>query len=249
MSAKLWFIPCASGDYRLLPHPTDANASRLTMERPTAAEQVILGRYLRGLVAGGVLQRIPEIDATREVVVDLPIPLSDAGSRLLVTLAAGMEQDGERWTAIRSVAGAVSLVPATTGSAAESVAAAVAQPEVAAAVSYRAPLLGCPPPIPVNRRASEALRTFSTTRQWADWCRGGSMRAVGHATGATYQVYHRSMAAARGLGHVVVHEPSGAEVCAWDARVPAEEEVLALKLTIEHRESYIQRIAPWVALG
>ena len=40
------------------------------------------------------------------------------------------------------------------------------------------------------------------------------------------------------MGHALALA-SGGEVCAWDNRVPPEEEALGLKMAIEHREKWL----------
>ena len=111
-----------------------------------------------------------------------------------------------------------------------------------AAATVRQPRRGCPAPTRCNRRASEVLRVFSTERQHDTFTRQGFMRVIGNRTGQAYFVFHRDEAAQRGLAHSLVEARTGNEVCVWDDRVPAEEEALALKLAIEHREGWLMRL-------
>jgi hypothetical protein len=110
---------------------------------------------------------------------------------------------------------------------------------VVAAASVRPPRLGCPAPVETNRRASEVLRAFSTASQWREWQQHASMRVIGSHSGQAFRVHHRNSAVAKGLPHVLERLSDGKTICAWDDRVPAEEEALAMKFAVEHRETYL----------
>lgn len=109
-----------------------------------------------------------------------------------------------------------------------------------AAVTLGAPSRGCPPPTACERRASEVLACFSTGRQMQDWNQRGRMRVFGGATGRSYLLFHRDEAARLGRQHTLVEVSSGREVCVFDNRVPPAEEALAIKLGVEHRESWLR---------
>jgi hypothetical protein len=111
-----------------------------------------------------------------------------------------------------------------------------------AAATVREPRRGCPAPTRCNRRASEVLRVFSSQRQSEQFEREGFMRVIGNRTGSAYRVYHRDEAAARGLTHSLIEARSGHAICVWDDRVPPEEEALAIKLAVEHREGWLMRL-------
>ncbi len=149
-------------------------------------------------------------------------------------------------SAAEAVGNAASAVSSAVGSAVEAAKEAVSgggepEPAVAtAAVSVTPPKRGCPAPTPAQRRASEVLRTFSTRRQWESFERTGSMLLIGGTSGMSYRLFHRDEAAKRRMGHSLVEARSGVEVCAWDNTVPPEEEMLALKLAVEHRERWLR---------
>ena len=126
-----------------------------------------------------------------------------------------------------------------TGTLVPAVVAAASAPVAAAAV--RQPNRGCPAPTATTRRASEVLSVFSTTSQYDQFQTEGVMRLRGNRTGRTYWLYHRDEAAKRKLTHSLL-DSSGAAICVWDERVPAEEEALAIKLAVEHREGWLMRL-------
>lgn len=226
---SVWFVPTRSGDFRL----TSAGESKsvLTVEAPTPTEVDTLRRFLATLreYERPVVDPLAGIALTgsSRVEIDLPLPLA---ARLLVS-----DAKAESWTAVRSTAGKIELLTTPIESAA---AAVEAQPDAAAAVSITPPGRGCPAPLRCNYRASEVLRTFSTTTQWESWTRRGYMHVRGNLSEHRYTVFHRDLAAQRGFRHSVL-DHRGAELCVWDDTVPAEEEALAIKLTLEHHEGYV----------
>lgn len=166
--------------------------------------------------------------------------LYDASGQLLETSQVPTKGIVEKTMDV--VKGAAEAVGSVVEAAKEAIAGTV-EPEPAAAVvaaaSVREPKRGCPAPTPAERRASEVLRTFSTASQWSSWQKTGSMLVIGSSSGKSYRLYHRDEAARRGLHHTLVEVRTGVDVCAWDDRVPAEEEALSLKLAVEHRERWL----------
>lgn len=125
-------------------------------------------------------------------------------------------------------------------------------PEPVAAATFQPPARGCPPATACERRSSEVLRTFCTAAQWASWQHTGRMKVIGNYTGIRYDLYHRDEAAARGFRHTLIaplpDDVSYArrwgsipprEVCVWRTNVPPEEEALAIKMAVEHREHWL----------
>lgn len=116
-------------------------------------------------------------------------------------------------------------------------------PEPVAAAVVRQPRVGCPEPTACERRASEVLRTFCTARQWNQFEREGRIKVIGNATGKAYHVYHKNRAASRGLGRSVTEAGDPSKIlCVWQENVPPEEEMLTLKLALEHREGWLLAI-------
>lgn len=226
---SVWFVPTRSGDYRLT-RVSDAK-SLLTVEDPTPLEVAHLRTFLVTLrdYERPVVDPLVGIALTGKstVEIDLPLPLV---ARLLVS-----DVKADTWTAVRSEGGKIELLTTPVESAAEVVA---TKPTAQAAVSFAPPARGCPAPLRCNYRASEVLRTFSTRSQWGSWVRSGYMRVRGNLSQHPYTILHRDLAARQGRGHSVI-DHRGVEVCVWDESVPAEEEALAIKLTLEHHEGYV----------
>lgn len=219
-----WFIPTRGGDVRL--EKSTESSCYLSVLSPTQEEVQILSRFEVEAVSRDWLPQGQRLEPRTqgELRVLIQAPLTEVGP---VLVEAAFHGDGV-WTAVRSETG-VKLVDGTPSVPAET----------RAAASLRPPARGCPAPIPTNRRASEVLRTFSTRAQVAEWERTGSLVAFGSLTGQPYRIFHRNEAVRRGLGHILV-DAAGREVCVWDCRVPAEEEVLGAKLAVEHCEAWLR---------
>lgn len=262
---RYWFLPCASGDFRLVALTDEV--CRLTVEDPTIQDYTAIQPFLAVMAEMGWVK--PEKAIVRPkglTTIDIRVGIAVAGPILVGTIHV----NAETWTAVRCEDGRVTVndgvdvtpAPAEPAKPAEpptqpstslvpAEPALPAEPAVVAAVTVTPPRRGCPAPAACERRSSEVLRVFSTADQWASWQTRGRMTLYGSHTGARYTLFHRNEASARGLGHVLlapapedVSRPrtwrSGSrEVCVWDDGLPAEEEALGIKLAVEHREVWL----------
>lgn len=236
MPRLIWSFPCSSGDFRLL--PKDDLHTVLEIERETDKDRAILGRLL---TAGrerdwiGPEVGLPDRKTGRKptFVIEFNAPMSEVGPALSEQLHG---KDVKTWTAIRYSSGVIEIedgvkaIDLTAGGD-------KGAPEVA--VTVREPQRGCPAPSPADRRASEVLAAFSTSRQWAQWTSRGFMELYGVVTGKLYRLRHHNEAVERGLGHLLIDVETGREICVYDPLVPAPEEALAIKLAVEHREAWL----------
>lgn len=242
---RAWFIPCWSGDFRLEPDPNNAEGCLLTVDDPSALDRERLAPFLVEARARGWMDAAAGIAPSGRTVLPVSATIRDAGP----ILAEQVLPDGPVWTALRSVDGSVTLLEGTARELHERIRFGLEHRAgvgrlLEAAVTLAPPRRGCPPPSPAPTRASQVLAAFSTRRQLGALERYGFMPVHGGASGRVYQVFHRDAARRRGLGHCVVDVERGEEICAWDDRVPAEEEVLALKLALEHREAWLLQVRP-----
>jgi hypothetical protein len=223
----IWFVPTHRGDIRLVPLDASGQGTLLEIEKPSPGETRILEAFLALCHKRDWLTDIATPTGVGITKIALPQSVAEV-SPLLVEAAYGT---AEVWTALRLPEGielkvgvpVPEKVPETTQ----------------AAVTVRQPERGCPAPEPCNERASEVLRTFCSQTQWRSWQAAQSLVAYGGSSGKPYRIYHRNQAARKGLGHILV-DADNREVCVWDATVPAEEEVLATKLAVEHREDWLR---------
>lgn len=163
---------------------------------------------------------------------EIRAPITEAGAVLLNVLHGA---DTDLWIGIKGASGEVSLLDTKPGLVQSAL---TATKDAVAAVAVRAPAVGCPAPEPCNVRASEVLAAFSTATQMKCWGRLGVMPVHGSVTGQRYWLFHRNEAARRGLSHSLVNA-DGETVCTYHPIYPAEEEALAIKLMVEHRENML----------
>lgn len=235
-----WFIPVLSGDVRL---EAAENGSVLTLHNPTQSELELLEGFWKVAKEKGWLSRKPRIKKKGDSAVVLHGEMKDTGPALTSILHG----PAETWTALRFASGRVEVIDgrelpemeAMKNLAKDGKQLPAKKDEVTAVASVKRPARGCPAPEPCSYRASQVLKAFCTQSQWRDWTTRGQMTCIGNDSGEAFIVHHRDKAARMGLGHSVTKARSGQEICVWDATVPAEEEALAAKFAIEHRERWL----------
>lgn len=224
----IWYIPTWSGDYRLTKHPERDDECLLTIEKPTENEKDILLRFFDSMRdRGWTTGTMPRLTKRTFVEMEIGASLYEAGPLLLETVH---HQKPELWTGVKSESGKISLLSEPPGLIRKAMGTAAT-----ALATVTAPSVGCPAPEPCNVRASEVLRAFSTPFQFEMFERRGYMPLTGNVTGERYWLFHRNEAARKRLDHALLHE-SGETMCVWHAALPAEEEMLAIKFLVEHRE-------------
>lgn len=238
-----WFVPCFSGDFRLEAISDDASRCLLTVEDPTPLDRERLAPFLAEAKERGWLDARAEVTPVGKTILPITAPMLEAGPILAMS---ALPDDVEKWTAIRRGDDSVTLEDGVGARLREQLATGRIEVkgdrgELVAAVTFREPKRGCPAPEPAPRRASQVLAAFSTVRQIESFQDRRFLVAYGNQTGKPYNIYHRTEAARRGLPHCIVQDVEDGEdlICAWDDRVPAEEEVLGLKLAVEHREDWL----------
>lgn len=112
------------------------------------------------------------------------------------------------------------------------------------AASVKRPTACCPDSIPgVIKPAQEVLLAFCTPEQREQWLRERRLVAVGGLTGHRYLIAHRHTPTAI-RNTKIAHDLDDQCVMHFhDWTVPPEEEVLAAKLILEHRESWLRNNA------
>lgn len=246
-----WYHPSWCGDYRLetlvreqegLYHAPqaaeDVTCTVLTVTDPTPAEIVELSRFLDAARRKGWVSKLAGLRETGMSQLEISASIWEAGHLLLHR--RGKPRQGVI-TAVKSVAGTVEAIAGTEADAEAKVQEAIAAPSADTAVTTPRPTPCCPRPVSgPEQRASDVLQEFCTSRQWNDWLRYGQLVVVGNLSGHAYRIAHRHSPVARRQGR-----------CAWDlttdrvmhmhcSQLPPPEEVLAIKLAIEHREHWVR---------
>lgn len=226
----VWHFTSWSGDFRLEADGTEKSV--LTVVSPTPAEIERLGRFLKKARAKGWISQHVGFVPNGEVRIAVDAPLAKAGRILLGEKPKGI------LTAVRSTNGHVSAV---TDGDVEHAEAEVGKKDTAAAASVRRPTLCCPHPQPgPDVRASEVLQAFCTPRQWEEWERSGMVHCYGSLSGRLYEIAHRHHPLSIERTKIVWDVEGGYVMHAYDWSVPPAEEVLVMKLVLEHAEHWIR---------
>jgi len=118
------------------------------------------------------------------------------------------------------------------------------RPEPVAAVTVRRPTPCCPQCHPgAVGPASEVLLAFLSEEEHESWARERSIVVEGGLSGHRYLLAHRHTARAQRVGRICYDLDARAVVHFHDMTVPPEEEVLAAKLILEHREPWLRNEA------
>lgn len=119
-----------------------------------------------------------------------------------------------------------------------------------AAVTVRRPTPCCPQCTPgAVGPASEVLLTFLDQQQHKDWSERRAIVVRGGITGYRYLLAHRETELAARIGRICFDVDSRCVVHFHDRTVPPEEEVLAAKLILEHREPWLRNEATVFGVG
>lgn len=113
-----------------------------------------------------------------------------------------------------------------------------------AAVTVRRATPCCPQCTPgAVGPASEVLLAFLDERQHKDWAERRAIIVRGGLTGHRYLLAHRSTELAARMGRICFDMEDQLVIHFHDRSVPPEEEVLAAKLILEHREPWLRNEA------
>jgi len=224
-------IPSWTGDFRLDSDPDSPDRCILSTENPTADEMRQLGAFLKTAREKGWCKEtdgVAELGASRLV---LAAPTKEAAP----VLAGACAPRAGQLTAVRSAGGIMTI----DVDAATAIAKAPEEPETA--VTVKKPTLCCPVPVEgPDVRSSAVLKAFCTPRQWRDWMEHGWLVAYGQITGHAYRIVHRHNPVARAQGKITWDLDDDAVIHCYDWTVPPAEEVLGIKLVLEHREPWIR---------
>jgi hypothetical protein len=232
-----WYVPSWCGDFRL--EKKDDNACLLIVTDPIPDEIEQLGQFLRKARKKGWVKEIEGVKPEGESILKVGASVTDAAKVLLGRGGAPYRDQIRKGilTAIKSVDGEVTAVE---GDGPELDKAAKKE-DAKEAATVRRPTLCCPACISgPDKRASEVLQSFSTTKQWNDWLSMGMLYCYGNLTGRPYQVSHRHHPISRQNKFITWDVEGGHVMHAWDWSVPPAEEVLMIKLVLEHAEHWIR---------
>jgi len=251
-----WYFPAWNGDFRL--KAKDGKTSSLEIVEPSADEARILNDFLelartmkwtrvRKKVKTGAI--VSAGDKYRQIT--LRASVAAAGNALVGLLKPGdasltaikYESDDEDAGIVEVVESAdTKALMAHLNPAPKKKAATKKKPKKAASVTRPTPC--CPQCIPGSvPRASEVLLDFLSSEQHEQWAEHRAIEVKGQLTGHTYLVAHRHSPIAQHMKYICADLDDGGVLHFHDWSVPPEEEVLAAKLILEHREPWLRNEA------
>lgn len=243
-----WFIPSWNGDFRLEP-VKNKEQTRLVIQDPTVHETELLHRFLKSC-RRGARKWIPKgeevqrdngpyrTNETTTIVLDAPI--SKVGPVLV-----GITKPKDRTiTALKFSNGAMEVAETLDEKGLEKLAKNAEKPEAKAAASVARPTPCCPQCEPGSiAPATEVLLSFLDEEQHADWAKHRAIIVEGGLTKNRYLIGHRNSRSAQRVGKICYDLDDRVVVHFFDWSVPPEEEVLAAKLILEHREPWLRNEA------
>ncbi len=232
---RAWYVPSWNGDFRLTPGD-DETTSKLLVMAPTPHERQLLAAFLAiARKKKWTKEKLAQDDAIDTRTIVLEAPLTKVGPALVKiakpadrTLTAVSFRDGKLEVA---ETGAIETVIAQAG------------PE-SKAVSVARPTPCCPSCIPGSvEAASDVLQSFLTPQEHADWATHRAIMVRGGRSGHRYLIAHRHSRTAV-LNQKICYDVDDHCVLHFhDWTVPPEEEVLATKIILEHREAWLRNEA------
>lgn len=247
-----WYIPSWNGDIRLEAGKGDAKYTMLSVLQPTAAELQALDTLGQQFVQKNWTDKEklwdpsdPSYRENAKTVQEtlLAAPIEEVGPLLAAVLRPG----AATMTAMTFKDGKVEV---TSGSKAdlEALAKAGAAAGAPTAATVKRPTPCCPDCLPgAVGPASEVLLSFLTDEEHAMWAQHRQIIVTGGMSGHRYRLAHRHTPQAKRQRRICWDLDLGVVVHFHDWTVPPEEEVLAAKLILEHREPWLRNEATMFA--
>lgn len=241
-----WFIPSWNGDFRIEPGADDKDTTTVRVFKPTLGESKIIGAIGAQAVVEGWLSKEMLDEA-------LDRKLGEEWEDLFV-LTAPLEKVGPVVSKIIRPGSAVvtaivfkdGRVETSSEGLAElqEMAEEAAEKGAKAAATVNRPTPSCPQCVPgAIHPASEVLLAFLTPDQHASWAKDRTITVEGELSGHTYRLAHRHSPAGQRQGRVCWDLDLDTVVHFHDSSVPPEEEILAAKIILEHREPWLRNEA------
>lgn len=234
---RAWYSPSWSGDFRLVAKVDDPATSQLVILNPTLHERALLTAFL-GVARqrNWTTEHLPDSAIATHTIL-LQAPVAKVGPALI----RATKPTGRTLTAVTFKDGHVETAETAQ---LEALAERAAVDPQAAAASVARPTPCCPQCEPgAVAPARDVLLEFLTPAQHADWAAHRAITVVGGLSGHRYLLAHRHTPTAVRLGKICYDLDDGFVVHFHAVEVPPEEEVLAAKLILEHREPWLRNEA------
>lgn len=249
-----WYIPSWNGDLRLEPDPKNPVVTILSIVKPTPDEIATVNEMGKTFGALGWLkdpwETVEKKRFARTPRIVVHAPLEKVGPVATTIMCPGAQV----LTAVRFKGGEVETVsgkkPEALKELAEKAAAAPPDKPAEAAATVKRPTPSCPQCVRgAIEPATETLLAFLSEEEHESWARDRAIMIQGGLSGHRYLLSHRHSAFAARAGRMCFDLDDRFVVHFHDWRVPPEEEVLAAKLILEHREDWLRNEATCFAAG
>jgi hypothetical protein len=234
---RAWYVPSWNGDFRLTPGDDDST-SKLLIMGPTPHEVQLLAAFM---ATARKRKWTKEPLAKDETIDTRTIVLGASLTKVGPVLVKITKPADRTLTAVSFKNGQLEV--AETG-VIETVIAKAEGDSEAKAVSVARPTPCCPSCVPGSvAAASDVLLSFLNEQEHADWAKHRAIMVTGGRSGHRYLVAHRHSRTAV-LNRKICYDVDDRCVLHFhDWTVPPEEEVLATKLILEHREAWLRNEA------
>lgn len=235
---KFWAIPSWNGDFRLIEDVDDKKASQLLIMQPTPHELQLLRSFL---VIAREKKWTKESIGDDDVITTRTIPIAATIDKVGPALVKIVKPKDRTLTAVSFKGGRLEV--AETGML-ETLVAKAANDDEAKAVSVSRPTPCCPRcELGAIAPARDVLLSFLNEQEHADWAEHRAIMVYGGLSGHRYLLAHRHSPTAARLGKICYDLDEHFVLHFHDSSVPPEEEVLAAKLILEHREPWLRNEA------
>jgi hypothetical protein len=235
-----WYLPSFNGDFRF-EEANEGQFTRVSVERPTPAEQEVLRRWAEKTPAikAGDLERLMNNGA-----IEIEAPLFEVAAPMAKLLNAGKVG---LLTALSFESGRTHVTEVIEKLPAWMKKREGREGPAKAAVTVTRPKLCCPECSgrpEGERKACDVLWEFLDPVQRMEWIQGpaGGQRitAFGGLTGHAYDLRPRTSPVAAQRGRICFDMDDKLVLHNFNLDVPPEEELLAAKLILEHRENWLR---------
>lgn len=245
-----WYFPSWNGDFRLEP-TEDGKHTTLIVSDPTAHEAQLLHDFLasakRGWIVKGDLKRDEgpyRTNANNTILIKAPL------EKVGPLMVGAVKPKDRTLTALTFKDGRIEVAESVSEKALTALAERAADPKAKAAASVARPTPCCPQCQPgAIKPATEVLLSFLDDQEHADWAKHRAILVEGGLSGHRYILAHRHSKLARKFGRIGYDLETGVVMHFFDWSVPPEEEVLAAKLILEHREPWLRNEATYFGDG
>lgn len=256
-----WYVPSWHGDFRL--EKKGNKGCLLTVVKPTPHEKKVLKQFMKIARERGWTDEDETAATAEDAEIVLKSQVADAGREIVnLYLPADRSITAVRYAdgrlEVADAAGSWELIQkaekeAETAATSEEKPSKKKRPSDAqfsedqekktepVAASVKRPTPSCPQCMEgAIEPATEVLLSFLTPEQHDDWMRKRAIMVEGGLTGHRYVIAHRHSELARQWGRIAKDVDDDGIMHFYDMSVPPEEEVLAAKLVLEHREPWLR---------